>query len=672
MIKDEELKMEEEYLSLVNDEISKEISSLGSELISDEEKSQDFKKFIWDNKAHLDPQELKSLIIESDLQVYLMTQKGKYFQKLYTIQNSPYFGSIIFNEKDKDETIYIGITHLTKNDDYLIHDWRAPICSLFYDYEVGPCMYKAPKGEIKGILKRKRQYKIENKKLLHVFDNNINIEDDLLQEVLANESNEKMKNIVNTIAKEQNEIIRNIVDKHLIVQGIAGSGKTSVALHRVAFLLYRIENLTANNVLIISPNNIFSEYISNVLPELGEDNALNKSFQDFFKDQITEYKNIETFAHFISRYYKYEEKNKELVKYKQSDEIIKDIESYADYLLNKATFTKKITDDLLYDIDIDELNDLLKGRYNKFPLFERIEIMANKFSEKYYNGKKSHVSSFRKKLLDSINISKDYMKLYKDFYLSEYSKIKITEKEEKEILNKNYLKFEDASIFLYLKGLLAGFPFNPDIKQVVIDEAQDYSKLEYIILSKIFKKSNFTILGDINQTINPYYKYETLESLKEIFPSSNYYELNKTYRSTKEIIDFTNKILGLNHVSAIRRDKVKEVLFRKEANLKEQLEKDLEYLSRYKSIAIITKDDQEAKEIHELLKNKDISLVEDSTKIFKRDLIIIPAYIAKGLEFDAVIVYNKKDNIYKDNEKYLYYVACTRAQHELIIYNYKD
>ena len=207
----------------------------------------------------------------------------------------------VYIHTSPDNKVYIGITHVEdeENDIYLVNDWRSPICSMFYDYEVGPAKYKAPGGEVEGEILAKRQFNIKNGEIVHVFDNNLNIDDELLQEVLATESSDKMKNIVNTIQQEQNAIIRNIEDKNLIVQGIAGSGKTSVALHRIAFLLYKIENLSSNNVLIFSPNQIFSEYISNVLPELGEENTMQTTFHDFLSTFITEFKSVESFTNFV-------------------------------------------------------------------------------------------------------------------------------------------------------------------------------------------------------------------------------------------------------------------------------------------------------------------------------------------------------------------------------------
>ena len=671
-ISKEEIKKEEKYLENCINIIKDYLSELGQELYEKEEKIQEFKKYIWDNKASLDPEELKNLMSDNDLEVYLALEKGKYFQKLFKIQNSPYFGSIIFEEENElPKIIYLGITHLEdKNKNYLIYDWRAPISSLFYDYEVGECSYKAPEKVIKGNLKRKRQYKIENAKIKHIFDNNINIDDSLLQEVLSNDGSEKMKNIVNTIQQEQNKIIRNVEDKSLIVQGIAGSGKTSVALHRIAFLLYKIENLSSKNVLIFSPNNIFSEYISNVLPELGEDNPSETTYANFLESCIKEYKTIETFTEFIARYYKYQENNYDLVKYKQSDEIIKDIEDYVLYLIKNIKFTKNIEIDIFNEVTKEQLKELFE-RYDRFPLFTRITEISKKLSENYARGKLTLARSINKKILESMNIEKNYKKIYYNFYKSKFCKIKLNDNEIRKFVNKNKINYEDAIIFSYIKGLLEGFNYNNMIKEIVVDEAQDYTLLQYKILTKIFKKSNFSILGDVNQTINPYYKYESLDKIKNIINSSKYLELTKTYRSSKEIIKYTNKILNLKFVSAIRKDNNKPVLFRKETNLKKQLLNDINYLkNEYKSVAIITKDDEEANEIYNLLKdNINIGKITINEEIFRKDLIVVPSYMAKGLEFDSVIVYNKINNIYKENEKYLYYVACTRAQHELIIYN---
>ena len=351
-IEREEWEREENYLDKTVSLVRKKISKLGQELYDDDSKVLEFKKLIWDTHTEMDPSEMRSMMAESDLQVTIMQSKGNYLQRLFRIQNKPYFGSIRFKEdNNEEEDIYIGITHVEDKLNYYVHDWRSPICSMFYDFETGPAYYKAPSGIIRGNITRKRQYIIEDAKLKHIFDNDLNISDSLLQEVLAEESSDKMKNIVNTIQEEQNKVIRNTEDKNLIVEGIAGSGKTSVALHRIAFLLYRIPNLTSGNVVVFTPNKVFSEYISNVLPELGEDNTYDMTFYDLLCQNINEYKDIEDFTGFISRYYKGNVTNYDMIKYKQSDDIIKDIDNYIANLLDNVCFMDNLTFDNFIEVD---------------------------------------------------------------------------------------------------------------------------------------------------------------------------------------------------------------------------------------------------------------------------------------------------------------------------------
>lgn len=663
-IEREEFERERNYLNKTVSLIRKKISKLGQELFDDDSKALEFKKLIWDTHTEMDPNEMRSMMAESDLQVSIMQSKGNYLQRLFRIQNKPYFGSIRFKEEgsEEEDNIYIGITHVEDKLDYYVHDWRSPICSMFYDYETGPASYKAPSGIIKGNIIKKRQYIIEDAELKHIFDNDLNISDSLLQEVLAEESSDKMKNIVNTIQEEQNKVIRNTEDKNLIVEGIAGSGKTSVALHRIAFLLYRIPNLTSSNVVVFTPNKVFSEYISNVLPELGEDNTYDMTFYDLLCQNINEYKDIENFTDFISRYYKGNVDNYDMVKYKQSDEIIKDINNYINNLLSTIKFNNKLEYDNFIEIDTEELNNMLNYKYNRFPLFERIKEISKRIASNNYEGSTKNASSIEKKLKELLNIKLDLKNIFNNFYQSEYSKYK-------DKVNDKYLYYEDACIFLYIKSLLVGFNTNHVIKEIVIDEAQDYNKLQYLIIKKTFKTSNYTILGDTNQTINPYYKYDSLEELTSIFESSKYITLTKTYRSTGKIIDYTNKILGLNHVTAIRNDKASDIIFRNNITKNDFLTDINNLKTISKSIAIITKNDKEAEKVYNMLKDDlDIMLIDGFGHI-KRDLVVVPSYVAKGLEFDSVIIYTDEDNKYQEKDKYLFYVACTRAQHNLIIYN---
>ena len=671
-----ETNYEHEHLENTLHVIRTKISELGQEFYDKEEKIQEFKELIWDSKHDMDPTEMRFMMAESDSEVLKMERKSKYFQTLFRIQNKPYFGKIIFQDQHAKEEIYIGITHVEDDLNYYVHDWRSPICSLFYDYEIGPAHYLSPDGMVTGELKVKRQYQIENGELKGIFDTSMNIQDEILQQVLAEDSNDKMKNIVNTIQQEQNQVIRNTDDKNLIVQGIAGSGKTSVALHRIAFLLYKIKNLSSNHILIFSPNKVFSEYISNVLPELGEDNTLQTTFNLFMESNIKEFPHVEEFTKFIERYYKDKNINKELIIYKQSNQVIEDMKKYIeDYQKNMNFIEDLETRDFTYTKE--ELNYFLKERYNHFKLFDIIPTIATKICDTYYDGKKTYHKKLISELNKRLNLTKDFKQIYKNFYHSKFFQDSyghfLTDSEINSFMNTKEIAYEDACLFIYMKGLLEGFSYRGMIKQVVIDEAQDYNQLQYQMIQTIFPNAGFTILGDVNQTINPYYKYDSLQELSNIFKEdTKYLELNKTYRSSKEIIEYTNQILGLNHVTAIRKENHVPVLLRKEKDLRIELQQDLNHLKeKYQSIAIITKTDEEAKKLYELLKeeNQELSLLESNTEKFNRNLIIVPSYTAKGLEFDAVIIYTEISHPYTKEEKYLYYVACTRAQHQLIVYN---
>lgn len=676
-LSEEELFKEKTHLDNTIILLRNQISELAQDLYDNEEKQREFKKFVWDSHAELDPTEMKTIMSNNDQEIDNLERKAKYYRKLYKIQNSPYFAKIVFESDEGKNDIYIGLTYLTKNNDNVIYDWRSPIASVFYDYEHGDASYEAPMGTIKGYLHNKRQFTIEDAKIKRVFDSELNVQDELLQEVLANKTDEYMKNIVNTIQTEQNAIIRNVKDKNLIVQGIAGSGKTSVALHRIAFLLYKIKNLTSDKVLIFAPNKVFSEYISNVLPELGEENTKETTFSDFLETYITEYRSIESFTSFIERYYKYEEADTNLIKFKQSNEIIKVIEEYINEYTKKATFIKDIFNRDLY-VEKEKLNYYLKERYSSIPLFERIDEIALKIAEQEFKSNKSRARQIKKWLKEVINIPLDLKEIYKNFYRSEaFKKYYQRDIPESYItrLDDKSISYEDACLFVYMKSLLQFLGNDYQIEQTIVDEAQDYSVLQYILLKKILKKSKFTILGDVNQTINPYYQYKSLEELKSVFNESvNYIELNKTYRSSPEIIEHANKILGLSLVSAIRRDTHIPVEFKEEDNLREQLLEDIKKLQKdNRSIAIITKTDTESEKIYKLLHKDldDLVLIKNNSKSFSRTLVTLPSYMAKGLEYDATIIYTEKNNSYTYDERYLYYVACTRSQHHLIIYNNK-
>lgn len=667
-----DLLLENKKLESTIDIVRKQISILSTDLYDKETKLREFQKMMWDNKAELDPAEMKTLRTSNDLEVFFLEQKAKKFKKLYSIQNKPYFARIDFKTNITEDKIYIGITNVEEDLNYYVYDWRSPICSMFYDYGVGQANYKSPDGIIEGEITLKRQYQISDGKLDNVFDTTINIDDEVLQTVLKENSSEYMKNIVNTIQQEQNVVIRDDKTNNLIVQGIAGSGKTSVALHRIAYLLYKLEYLNSNNVLIFSPNNIFKEYIGNVLPELGEDNTLITTFHEFASTYIKEYYRVEPYSEFLARYYKNEYQNNDLIKYKLSDNIIPILENYAKTITNLTRFINDIT----YKEQIiskEELNDLLKNRYNKFNLFDRFDYIAEKINNRYYSGKKQEKVRLKSLLLKNINTTTNMKDVYKSFYdsqefLNDYNGY-FNRNENIKNLNKKVLNYEDSTLFIYLKFLLTSIPYRVSTKLVVIDEAQDYTLLQYKIIKLLFRNTDFTILGDVNQTINPFYKYDNLNILENIFDGiSKYVELNKTYRSSPEIIEYSNKILDLKHSSAVRRNNNIPIKTYDKLDYNLLINKINELKYKYNSVAIITKSIDEAQIVYGNIKNKinDINIVDIDTDKFNKNFLIIPAYASKGLEFDSVIIINNFDK-----DKYLYYVAVTRSQHELIIFNNK-
>ncbi len=660
-----ELKKEKEYLKKVLEVLKANIKT--GDLSVDKQKQDiyEMKKFMWDNSSDYTDEEMMVQMHNMDHEVDLTNSKINQLMRLKRSLQSPYFGKVLFeSEEFKDiMPVYIGMNSIMEDTNFYVFDWRSPISSLFYNYELGDAEYEAPMGKVKGNILNKRQFKIEDGKLIRCFDSSINIDDEFLQDVLAKQSSEKMQNIVSTIQKEQNEIIRNTADKFLIVQGIAGSGKTSVALHRIAYLLYRQKHLSSKNVLIFSPNNLFTHYISNVLPELGEQNVMTTTFHDFSKS-ILQSKNIESFTDYLDRVYKINNDNeKNIIKEKMSDEFKAELDSFYEKYLSSIAFDNNVSiNDSI--ISARSLNRLLQNKWSDRNLETRLELIAKQICEALHLNQKKSAGKIQKHLAKSLNKKIDAFSIYNAL---------LREKGLDEIKQDNVL-YEDITPLLYLHFKTKDFPNYSDVKQVVIDEAQDYSKLQIEILNMLFPNASFTILGDVNQTINPNYKYNSLGDLRQIRDKSNYLELNKTYRSSEEIIDYSNKILGLNNVCAIRHDNkipVEEFDIEEE-NIITEIPSILAKMEEngFKKNAIITKNKEEAIYLSKLLRNiKNLSLVKENSKGSMSGNIIIPSYMSKGLEFDGVIVYTDPDNQYTNEEKNLYYVVLSRAQHQLAVCN---
>ena len=668
-----ELNIEKEYLVKTEKVIE--------ESLTREEAKQDkmrvdtvaMKKFMWKRSNGLDFEEIDSYNRTVTTRIVDYDRMTKTIALLKRMKKAPYFGRIDFADEFGKEQVYIGISNVHDEDlNYFVYDWRAPISTLFYDSNLGETTYKTPKGKTKGKLLLKRQYKIINGELINAInsDNN-NIIDEALVEAVNDNSSSKMKDIVNTIQSDQNAIIRNVIDPFMIIQGAAGSGKTSIALHRIAYLLYKNRDfISAKNVLILSPNDVFSEYISEVLPALGEDNVYDTTFHDFIAEFIKEFRYVESFTSYLERYYENtnEEELKELV-FKQSDEFKREVDNYF-YKLNQDCF---ITDDItvMEKVKIEEsyleddyeekpvifekehLNKLFNNKFRNQTIVKRVELMAE-YEIAHKRLAEANERDYRNMIFEVLSENIDPLYIYESLLAKFDYKINVKE---------DILSYEDALPLLYIKGSIDEFPYINYIKHVVIDECQDYTYMQFEMMKKMFKTASFTIVGDVNQAINGAYIYNSLNDLNTIFKKAKFIRLNKTYRSTKEITDYANSYIDVDDIISVRDSSSREVS-RSVENIKGIANIINESKKRNKTIAVITKNSKEAKEVHELLsKETEVTLINNNHQKYCDNIVVIPSYFSKGLEFDHVI---SIDNDYSDN-KLLYYVVLTRALHDLNI-----
>lgn len=673
----EQFELEKEYLQKTLEVIKSLIDSEDVSIQNKINAINEMKRYIWENNATLDDVEISQGMYNVNSDVEYTNDKMRRLQKLKKSLSNPYFGRVDFDDGNDINSIYIGINGIMKDLFFYVFDWRSPIASLFYNYGTGPASYEAPAGKVDGEIKLKRQYKINGDEIERCFDSDINIDDEYLQEILSSSSSEKMTNIVNTIQKEQNEIIRNVNDKYLIVQGIAGSGKTSVALHRIAYLLYRESNLKSSNVLIFSPNEVFSEYISEVLPELGEDNVMQTTYSDFASAYIKGFKKVESFTEFIERYYKSETVNHDeyqSTKYKLSNEFRGFLDSFIEDFKSTISFSRGVIINGK-EVSRDELNSLLKSRYSKLPFYDRFEVIAQHLCNLNNISYKKYGKIIIEKLVTLLNKSIDIKEIYASIINSEEYKKNAQLDGNSNFSFGKVLKYEDLLPLMYIFFSLNGYPKGRHIRHVIIDEAQDYTLLQLEMLKNIFSGASFTILGDIHQTINPYYMYGSLDEINSLFDGKGrYIELSKTYRSSEEIIDYTNDILGINNACSVRKSNSIPVTIRNvsKKDVMKQLVDDIKQMKELgmKRIAIITKNNSETTYLYDILKDQlsDIDIVEEGNGLIG-DTVILPSYISKGLEFDGVIAYTDKNNMYQEKDRYLFYVVCTRAQHCLTVYN---
>lgn len=756
-----EFQQEQERVDVVKKTIEEQMGRLEKETTQRRDEVIGIRKHFWDEvKVNFDTFDdtLETIIgLRQEAQALSVSQgthrhASKRLSVLRRMKDAPYFGRISFLEEGDStpEQIYIGISTLTdkSGENFLVYDWRAPVSSVYYDYQPGPANYVTPGGVINGVLEKKWQYLIRDGVLQSMFDTSLTIGDEILQKVLGQGTDKQMHSIVATIQGDQNRIIRHDRGRLLIVHGAAGSGKTSAALQRIAYLLYKYrENLNAQQIILFSPNSIFNSYVSNVLPELGEENMQQVTFQEYLvhrlgKDFHVEnpYEQLEYVLTAVNTpsygsrlaaiRFKASSYFFEAIKaYRQSLELsgmlFKDISFRGKTIISGEKIVEKFyssNTSLRFHNRFEKLREWLLKQLDEVEKVERtrqwvqeeIELLSNEDFHKAYTylAEKSGYSResiadyemdlkalarliVRRKLKPLRKRIRNYYfvdieGVYRQLFENPLQINPLMEEEPPrewedicqltlEMLEEDKLYYEDATPFLLLRELLLGFQMNSSIKHIVVDEAQDYSPFQFEFLKRLFPAAKMTVLGDFNQAIFAHAS-DTLDfqALTGLYGQDETEVINlaRSYRSTKPIIEMTRKLIPSGErIIPFDREGEKPVLTKvsSHAELHDGIAAKVADLQGqgYSSIAIICKSAEESRQAYEALSGiSDIKLLKDSSIEYEQGVVVIPSYLSKGIEFDAVIIYDASERVYGDESlRRLFYTSCTRAMHYLQIYS---
>lgn len=675
----------------------------------------------------------------------------------------PYFARIDFSEKASDsgepETIYIGLGSFSDgHDHFYVYDWRAPVASIYYDGGIGAVEYLTPDGTQEANVTLKRQFQIEDGVIVTLFDTEEAIGDAMLMNALSGESSTKMKSIVTTIQKEQNKIIRNTKSDLLFVQGAAGSGKTAAVLQRVAYLLYRYRGkLTSGQVVLFSPNQLFNDYIDQVLPELGEQNMVQMTFYQYTSRRLPkitvetlqerfEKDNNQTYQQFTAlkgsllmhqALLKYSQhlihkdtKFRNLVfqgdvviskqqiadtyyQYNENYGLGPRLEATRDHLMRQLTgrisseMKKDWVDLAIENLSKQEYDELVGTGQVRLGDDEGDDAAANtrraqlgpNAKEREFTSEKAErrflanqivvralrplVRQIRRSAFLNINAQFiDFLQQLPEYLdLSEFNLTKEQWHDHVAVVTKDLkqrkISLADTTLYLYLYDLLTGKHGERDIRFLFIDEIQDYTPLQLAFLKFSFPKAKFTVLGDLNQAIFTKDNAKNLQNnFANLFDSEKVemVQLTQTYRSTQQITDFTKAILvDGKQIDAFNREgELPSVhVLTSEAEMLVRLQEQLrENIEQQDTTAIITKTLADAKALHAALKHAEVpvTLIQSENQRLAEGTIIVPSYLAKGLEFDAVVIWQANRSQYgHDSERQLLYTVASRAMHRLTI-----
>ena len=699
-----------EYLAHITGTLRHRITQLDDSIEAGQKEIEGMHEYYWENYTEMDQYGYENFDNQQALlhEINASNEKIELRRRFRKMMDSPFFGRVDFcyEGDDEPEIFYIGIANLAEENGGLplIYDWRAPVSGLFYDFDKGPASYQAPLGEIHGDIAAKWQYKIRGGKMIYEFESDVKIDDEILKAELGSNGDVQLKNIIRTIQKEQNAIIRNTSDRIMVIQGAAGSGKTSIALHRIAYLLYHDrKNLKSSSVLVLSPNGVFSDYISHILPELGEENIREMSFD------LLAYKRLKnTVSDCEDRYDLIERQiaglcDEELLKEKQSRDFLDRMEGYL----------AELEDSLMNFRDIEhrgvvkkeqEIIELFYFKFMDIPLLSRMDAVAEYFIDEVETLKGFDLPEEERDVVKSrfyrMYETRDLYVLYNRFLRQEgFPALPQVQYEKRK------LRYEDVYPVLYLKYRLETQQEDSGVRHLIVDEMQDYSMIQYLIIQRLFK-CKMTILGDREQTMDGD-QQDVLTFLPKIFGKDiRRIVMNKSYRNTIEIASYANKLAGITEVELFERHGkpveekeftgLTEALERvvKELRLEKQTvaeaDKDMpenaasetdgtetgEELS-YETAAVITRTADEAREAYYILQKKleaegfdtkeRLSLLHRDSTNFKKGLTVTTFYMAKGLEFDQVFsVFPGTDR--SPIVQRARYIAATRALHELYMY----
>jgi DNA helicase-2/ATP-dependent DNA helicase PcrA len=694
-------------------------------------------------------QEYMDLLLNAALQSAVNLK----LRNLESARHKPYFARVDFNETGKPETehLYIGKMCLAREEDQklVIVDWRAPVSNLYYEGRLGPAVYECPAGEISGELRLKRQFSINDGVLDAIFDIDITTNDQFLQSYLGANADNRLKEIVATIQAEQNRIIRASMEKPLIVQGVAGSGKTTIALHRIAYLIYNhSQSFQPENFMIVAPNRLFLDYISDVLPELGVERVKQTTFEDFAVEAIGEPVKIrdgnEKLLRFLENSDSREDELKkqfmrETAEFKASLALKDMLAGYIIGIENSLLPEGDLTLDNLTIYTYGEIRDLYYRDYRDWPIYRRLEQLKKHFNKRMKERRQTFIEKLQNachlnieriklvmadseerqqmiiKAIDTKNESvkkidrlaaegiKVYfqriqrlscMQYYQQFFTEYFTDhagqtlspelIAFIRESTMKNLQSGYVEIEDVAPVLYLKYRLYGLDEKIRVKHIVIDEAQDFSLFQFYALKKLIKDSSFTVLGDLAQGIHSYRGMKDWESLLEqVFDGqADLVNLEQSYRTTVEIMEAANLVISqlpdYNLIKAkpvIRHgEPVKMIVTDDEEQMMADIWARLSELRHgdFKSVAVICKTETECLEVHSYLKKQGMAvpIITGKENEYHSGVVIVPVYLAKGLEFDVVMLVNVDDQRYGMNELdiKLLYVAMTRPLHLLYVY----